>query len=132
MAFQVRTILRPSPIEGLGVFAAEPIAKGTVTWRYDPAIDRSYSPAEIAAMPDVLRAFMDRYAYLDDLLGVYILCGDDGRFMNHADTPTVLGLHPADERPEGIDVAARDIAAGEELTCDYRSFDIEATQKLGG
>jgi uncharacterized protein len=40
--------------------------------------------------------------------------------MNHADTPNCVDLND-DEA-----VAVRDIAVGEELTCDYRSFDVES------
>ena len=53
---------------------------------------------------------------------VITLCGSF-RHMNHAAEPNVLSLSDRD-------VAARDIAAGEELTCDYRTFDLDATAKL--
>ncbi len=43
--------------------------------------------------------------------------------MNHAAEPNVLSLSDRD-------VAACDIAAGEEPTCDYRTFDLDATAKL--
>jgi SET domain-containing protein len=41
------------------------------------------------------------------------LDGDDGRFMNHAGSPNL------DFSVPGVATAARDIEAGEELTCDY-------------
>jgi len=40
--------------------------------------------------------------------------------MNHADAPN------CDDSGDTFTVARRDIAAGEELTCDYRSFDEES------
>jgi hypothetical protein len=33
---------------------------------------------------------------------------------------------------EGYDIAIRDIEEGEELTCDYRSFDAHFERKIGG
>jgi SET domain-containing protein len=130
MAFLVRTRLAPSPIQGLGVFAAETIAKGTVVWRFDPAIDRTYTEEEVAALIGQARDFLARYAYLDDRLGLYVLCGDDARFVNHSSEPNVTGDYPANGPREGVDLAARDIEPGEEIFCDYGSFDREAAAKL--
>jgi hypothetical protein len=45
------------------------------------------------------------------------LDGDDARFMNHSETPNVLAVTAE------LMVATRHIALGEELCCDYRSFD---------
>lgn len=45
--------------------------------------------------------------------------------MNHSESPTLL------ETADGLNVAARDISAGEELTCNYNEFDKEAFHKLG-
>jgi SET domain-containing protein len=50
--------------------------------------------------------------------------------MNHADNPNTAGVHESGSI-EGFDVAMRDIAAGEELTCDYRTFDAHVDLKLG-
>ena len=36
----VKAQLKESPIEGIGVFAAEPIAKGTEVWRFEPQFDK--------------------------------------------------------------------------------------------
>ena len=131
IVFQVKTYVAPSAIEGIGVFAGELIPKGAVVWRFDPAIDRTFSPEFIAGQSLPVRDFLARYAYLDERIGTYVLCGDNARFMNHADVPNTVGSYPENERPEGIDVAARDIAVGEELLCDYRAFDAEAPDKLG-
>ena len=42
------------------------------------------------------------------------MCFDDARFVNHPDAPNVATDYAQD--PYGLDVALRDIAAGEELT----------------
>lgn len=109
-------------MHGTGLFAAEPIAAGTPTWRFTPGIDLAIHPDALEALPDVGRDWFATYAYLDIRTGLYVLCADDARFMNHSDTPNVAGDY--DREPVfGVDVASRDIEAGEELTCDYRTFD---------
>lgn len=126
---RVKVYLAPSSIEGLGVFAAEPVAKGTMTWAFDPPVDTSLTPEEAARLPAFMRPHIDRYAYLDERHGVYVLCGDAAMYMNHSDDPNVEEAWP-EGHPYGVDVAARDIAAGEEFLCDYRSFDREAAEKM--
>jgi len=118
----IRTNLRPSPIEGLGLFAAQPIAKGTITWAFDPRFDLLFDEAEVDRLPALQRALMLRHGYLSIQLQKYVLCADDARFWNHSATPNNAQiLRPDDIEPSNI--ALRDIAAGEELTVDYRTFD---------
>ena len=118
----VPTTLRPSPIEGLGLFSAERIAKGTITWAFDPRFDLLFSEDEAANLPPLQRALLERHAYLSLHLHKYLLCADDARFWNHAAHPNNGEvLRPGDSEPANI--ALRDIAAGEELTVDYRAFD---------
>ena len=123
----VKTRLGESRIEGVGLFAAEPIAKGTVVWRYDPRFDLKLDMRDIPASDTITREWLMRYGYQPTEEPVYIVCGDNARFMNHSDNPNVT------MSPEGTadNIAARDIAAGEELTCDYRTFDLHWREKLG-
>ncbi|MEE4211109.1 MAG: SET domain-containing protein-lysine N-methyltransferase [Parvularcula sp.] len=115
----VKTYLSLSSIEGLGVFTAEPIAKGQNCWRLDTAFDRLIPVAEVARAPQEMQIFLDRYGYTYAPDPDYIVLDvDDGRYMNHADRPN---LNFSDQ-VNGI--ATRDIAAGEELTCDYRTFTV--------
>jgi len=59
------------------------------------------------------------YVYEEDS-GTFVLCGDNGKFMNHNDAPNC-------DDPEGAyTITNRHVRAGEELTCDYRSFDRES------
>jgi hypothetical protein len=125
----VPTRLGTSAIHGLGVFAATPIAAGTAVWRFDPRFDRVIDCASLGACDEQVRRMLAHYAYrIDEGDGrlVYYLCADDARFMNHDEAPNCI------ERPEapGINLAARDIAPGEELTCDYRGFDLDHALKL--
>jgi hypothetical protein len=121
MMLLVPTRLAQSPIHGLGVFALAPIAKGTPVWRFEPGLDMTFVPDIAARFPEHARAFFSRYGYLDRHLNRLILCFDDARFVNHSATPNVATDYARD--PHGLDVALRDIAAGEELTMDYAGFE---------
>ena len=126
--FIVSTRLSQSPIHGTGVFAGESIKKGQVVWRFDPRIDLEISEKEFADFPPVFQAYLKTYTYTVETDGKrkMILCADHAKHVNHSDDPNLL-----DTLDSTQDVAARDIAAGEELTCDYFAFDLEAVAKLG-
>ena len=114
----VETVLRPSPIHGLGVFLTEPVACGQLIWRFDSRIDRVYAPEEIDSLPDHIQRYLRTYSTWHAQSGLYVLCGDNGRYFNHADSPSTV----SNAISFGEDHAARDLAAGEELTSDYRTI----------
>ena len=114
----VETELRPSPIHGIGVFLLEDVRKGDTIWRFDSRIDRIYSDEEIASLPAGLQSFIRTYSTWHEASGLWVLCGDNGRHFNHSDSPNTLSRGIA----FGDDVAAADIAAGTELTSDYRTI----------
>ena len=123
MAFLVPTVLGPSSVHCTGVFAAEPIAAGTRLWEFTEGVDWKIPPDDLAAFPEPYQTRLRAWCFLSDE-GVYVLCGDAAKFMNHADAPN------CDETGGGrYTDANRDIAAGEELTCDYRTFDLESARK---
>lgn len=108
----------PSPIEGVGVFAAEPIAAGSVIWELSDDLDLLLTKEQLARLPDLQRSFIERYGYPHmSQPQLTVLEFDNGRFMNHSGTPNTDFT-----RPE-VGYAIRAIAAGEELTCDYSEFD---------
>ncbi len=125
----VKTYLDRSRIHGIGLFAAEPIPKGTLVWRLHPEIDTQLSEEVIASLAPPAREQILKYTYRDVVLGTYVLCGDDARFMNHDVNPNCRDVP---DREGGTTTAARDIAAGEELTCDYASFDALYQPYCGG
>ena len=114
----VETELRPSPIHGLGVILLQPVKKGDLIWRFDARIDRVYTPDEIATLPAQVQAYLETYCTWHESTGLYVLCGDNGRYFNHSDTPNTVSNGVS----FGEDHAARDLAAGEELTSDYRTI----------
>ena len=108
----------PSAIEGVGVFAAAPIRKGTAVWSLDQRFDHALTAADIAALGDEQRAFVERYGYTHTTRPeLTVLEMDNGRFMNHSDSPNTDFTDPV------VGWAIRDIAEGEEITCDYAEFE---------
>ncbi|WOR15249.1 SET domain-containing protein-lysine N-methyltransferase [Hyphomonas sp. FCG-A18] len=115
----VRCYLAPSQIEGLGVFATEPIRKGEIVWKFDPEFDQVFSADYIGRQPDHIKEFLERYTYAHPSdPRMMVLDSDEGRFMNHSDLPNTDFSDPE------LGVALCDIETGVELTCDYRHFTI--------
>lgn len=106
-----------SPAIGYGLFATRLIPKGTVTWTGD-ALDQIVSAARLEALPELLNRQTLRYSYLNGR-GDRILCWDHGRFVNHSCAAACLS--------PGFDfeIAVRDIAAGDEITDDYGTLNLE-------
>ncbi len=61
----VRCRIGPSPLDGLGVRAEEPIAAAQPAWRLNPELDRLIVPAAISTLPGAQQEFLNRYAYLN-------------------------------------------------------------------
>ncbi|MDB5441192.1 MAG: hypothetical protein JWM33_3619 [Caulobacteraceae bacterium] len=114
----VDTRVGPSAIHGLGVFLLEPVKAGQVIWRFDSRIDRIYGETELNSLPAHVQRFLRTYSTWHEPTGLYVLCGDNGRFFNHAAEPSTLSGGVS----FGEDWAARDLAAGEELTSDYATI----------
>lgn len=112
------TELRPvSPTIGLGIFATKLIPRGTVTWVQD-TLDIELTAEQFHALPEPQRVLVHHYSYLDSR-GLYVLCWDSGRYMNHSCSATTISYGTI------CDVALRDIQPGEELTCDYVLLNLE-------
>ena len=112
----VRCYLAPSDIEGLGVFCRDDIAKGQRVWRHDDDLDLSFPESKLDHVEAHVREFIDRYAYPDRRRpGNLVLESDEGRFMNHSDSPNL-------DFSGEFGIALCDIPAGTELTCSYAEF----------
>ncbi len=124
----VKTKIGPSEINGTGLFADQFIPKGTLVWKFqypDLKIDKS----ELPKLSEPAREQFLKYAYLNPKTDRYVLCFDDSRFFNHSDNPNCIDTEFPDDT-EGINVAVRDIQAGEELTCNYKEFDADFGYKM--
>lgn len=114
----IETYLAASPIEGVGVFAAEFIPAGSLIYRFEPSFDRVIRQADLLKAGPSVRSFIDRYTYPHPTeKDCLILDADNGRHMNHAAVPNT------DFRHAVFGYAIRDIAPGEEITCDYAEFE---------
>ena len=125
----VKTRVCSSSVHGLGLFAAEPIRKGTIVWKFTPGLDIVMRPEDLSGWPREVRDFFGHYAYLSKRTRRYVLHADNARFQNHSDTPNLLSV-PVSGQVEDLDIAYRDIACGEELTTNYRDFDLEFERKI--
>jgi uncharacterized protein len=109
----VRHYVARSKIHNLGLFLGEPVSQGKVIWRYEPEFDVEFSTDMVEALPERYKdVILDCAEYFAGR-GVYRLGNDGDIFMNHSDQPNLLDFGD-------VMIAARAIAAGEELACDYR------------
>jgi len=107
--------LKPSTIEGVGVFAVHNIAKGTkLMLKPDGYKSRKIKEKDI---PKDLLAYCVRDKY-----GIHRRCPDEFNhmwlcwFINHSGEPN------AKEDVDLMFCALRDIKAGEEITIDYKTL----------
>ena len=126
--FIVRTGLHSSAIHGIGIFADEPVKKGQIVWQFDPRMDILIPLEEKQKFPPAMQDYLSMLTYIEESSGrkMMVLCADNAKHVNHSDVPNLI------DTPDGLqEYAARDIAAGEELTCNYFISDLEAARKLG-
>jgi hypothetical protein len=146
--FRFRYSVEKTADKGLGVFAREPIKKGSIVWRHVPGTfvvyDEHSFRAKIEKMlpADVVYELTHAHA-LEDFPGCLIRALDDGRLINHSSDPNLVTNNAA---PAGASfdvnsrqylqkvaeavvddryslVATRDIEIGEEFTNDYAAED---------
>lgn len=120
---KIKTITGQSMIHGRGLFVAENVPAGTVVCEFLDWFDRSLTDQEFASMPETVQRYLEYYGYYDTQ---WRLNSDDMRFCNHSTIPNLVC-----DLESNVDIAARDIQAGDELTVDYTTFDKLAKQKLG-
>jgi SET domain-containing protein len=125
----VRTRVGPSRIHGSGLFAIDPLPAGTPIWRFQPGFDHDFSPEQFAALPEPAHEHTRWFCFVSKIDGHVILSGDHACFINHSPAHNT-GAPPNAPAPVTT-VALRDIAAGEEITCDYWSYDADTPWKLG-
>ncbi len=113
----VETKIGPSKIHGIGVFATKFISKDTPIWKFAEGFDIRVSKEKVKTLAEPAKKQFLNYSYLDPKTNMYTLAFDDARFANHSDNPNVTTI--VDAHGEEVDIAARDIQEGEELTYDY-------------
>ncbi|PKP22456.1 MAG: SET domain-containing protein-lysine N-methyltransferase [Bacteroidetes bacterium HGW-Bacteroidetes-21] len=119
----VKTYLGLSQIHGIGLFAGEDIQENTIIWKFVKGFDLVMTREEKQRLPKATQLWFNNYAYYNTPEGGYVLCADDGRFMNHAKDNKISDRVT-------YTIANRLIKKGEEMTCNYFEFDEEAMEKL--
>lgn len=115
-----------SAIQGLGVFAKHAVPKGTQVWALDLRFDRLIEVELYESMTGPVKSYLDRYCYPRRSDPRYIVFeADDARYMNHSDSPNI------DFSPGDVAYALTDIAAGEEIVCNYNVFFDDGFDFLG-
>lgn len=114
-------MLRPSPLEGVGVFALRDIPKGCREMFSKPDSEDewvSLTKNEVEELPEHARFLVGNYCLYDAEQYFVPAAGfkkiDLALCLNHADEPNIISIDDGDYFE-----AIRDIAAGEELLIDY-------------
>ena len=126
-------ILKEFPGKGIGLTAAHAIKKGDVIWKRNWDFTKKFTRAEVEKMDKIQQDFINKYTYfIKNNKNIHYFDCDDSRFMNHSSKPNT----EYDENySEGH--ATRDIAEGEEITCDYNKLggvdftDVEGVKSTG-
>lgn len=113
-----------NPEIGYGVFATKDIPKGSITWALDP-LDQVMDKARVASVWRQHKQMLLRYTWTNER-GERILCWDFARYMNHHCEANTFGPGTFD-----FEIAVRDIKAGEQLTCDYATLNLEDPLRCG-
>ena len=96
---------------GYGVVATQFIPAGTITWALD-RLDREFTADKFKKMPQLYKNILETYCYRNNK-GNYVLCWDNGRYVNHSFKSNCLTT------AYNFEIAIQDIQPGEELTDDY-------------
>lgn len=114
-------MLKPSPIEGIGVFALRDIPKGCRSMFGKPDAAEEWvtiSKKEVENLPPYSRFLVENYCLYDEANYFVPAQGfkkmDLSLFLNHSDTPNIISVSDGD-----FFEAILDIKAGEELLIDY-------------
>lgn len=114
-------MIRPSPIEGIGVFALQDIPKGCRSMFSKASDQEQWIPvtrAEVEKLPAHAKALIENYCLYDEENYFVPDYGfkkmDLVNFLNHSDTPNVISINDGE-----FFEAIRDIKQGEELLIDY-------------
>ncbi|MGY3238087.1 hypothetical protein ACVWZ4_001255 [Bradyrhizobium sp. USDA 4472] len=112
--------MKPDQFGGIGLFSPTHLPKDALVWIHNPIVDIAVTPEQYKALAPTFQALLDKHAYPRDHKandGVVEYNADNARSMNHSSYPNT------DQDDHCRIFTTRDIKPGEELTCDYLSFD---------
>lgn len=106
--------VKDSGVKGKGLFAKNPIPKGTVV--FFECLQCSRIPRDdFESIPTKEKSYIFKYGYRK-ADGSYLLPCDEIIYLNHSCSANIL------DSGKGFDIVVKNIARGEEGTYDYRSF----------
>jgi SET domain-containing protein len=122
LAGNTYVMIKPSPIEGIGVFAIRDIPKGCRAMFSSPGNEQEdwlkIPREEIDLLPAHSKQLIETYCLYDDENYFVPEYGfkkmDLVNFLNHADTPNIISINEGE-----FFEAINDIRTGEELLIDY-------------
>lgn len=121
LASNTWVMLKPSPIEGIGVFALRDIPKGCRDMFGKPDDDSEWitvSKSEVEVLPAHTQFLISNYCLYDSANYFVPAQGfkkmDLSFFLNHSDMPNIISINDGDYFE-----TIRDIKEGEELVIDY-------------
>ena len=118
----IKTYLDKSSISGTGCFADQFIPKGTVVWELQDNFDVVLTQEEVDVLPNMAKEFVHHFGYYNEQEG-WVLCMDNAKYFNHSPYPNV-------DDTTSKTLANRDILKGEEIICNYFTFDEKSNSKL--
>jgi len=112
--------IRASDLHGVGLFAAENIAKGEVFYTASPALDLNLTQEQFILLDKNERQEIIYWGFWDEINERWHVDFDMSKFINHSFQATLT----QGEECERLELrATRDIKAGEELTQNYLEFE---------
>lgn len=124
MGWRAKVTFGESRLHGTGVFAAEPIRKGTKVWVVARTM-KICGPAQLGALPPEELQFALHGGYLHFPSQKFVYYDDGMEYVNHADGSAAnIGITEWTPLLEDNCTALRDIAPGEELLEDYTFWSV--------
>lgn len=124
MSWLKKVAFGKSHVHGMGVFALEPIRRGTKVWKVDPTM-KFADYDQLAALPAEELRFALHGGYLHFPSQRFVYYKDGMEYVNHADGPASnIGIREWTPLMEDNCTALRDIEVGEELLEDYTFWSI--------
>ncbi|HOO52251.1 MAG TPA: SET domain-containing protein [Alphaproteobacteria bacterium] len=127
--FHVKYKLKTSDLHGIGVFADEDIAKGTLIYTSSPLLDVNITNEEFETLSENEKQEIKYWGFWIESTQRWHVDFDVSRFINHSFEGTVT-QDPTIE--DAYLTATKDINAGEELCQNYLEFETIKELKARG
>jgi SET domain-containing protein len=115
--------LKVSDLHGIGLFAAQDIAKGELVYTASPTLDLNITQAQFDSLDQKEKHEVLWWGFFDQPSQMWHVDFDVSKFINHSYDATVTQNEAYDE---AYLVASREIEVGEELTQNYLEFETQA------